>query len=159
MIQTKYNVTLDIDSKLFVVVVSEPTKAQKQEIANISEKHSEKLTHRDSLQAELNEAQEEFDINKQILEFGTVVEKSKVWLPQKGLNKQIHKLKKELNEIDKGLIDVNKMIEEMLAKRFEMVVSGADKISLQKEIEAKDIEYRIIFNAMAELIKEEKEKK
>lgn len=158
-IKTKYDIPFDIDENSFSVVVSEPNKSQKQELKVLVDKSKDHYTKRDSLQTELSEAQEEFEINKHILADGKVLEKASVWLEQKALNKQIFKLRKEIDSIDKGLISVNEALEEIYKKRFELLISGADKVSFKKEIEEKGIEYRTIFESIASLIKAAKEKK
>lgn len=158
-IKTKYDISLEINEKSFSIVSCDPNQEQREELDAFVEKNQSQYTKRDGLKVELNEAVEEFSINKQILEYGAVIEKASVWLEQKKLNKKIFQLQKEIDDIDKGLNTVEKTLEEIYKKRFELLIVGADKVSLQKEITSQGIRYKTIFFAIAELIKDAKEKK
>ncbi|MCX6076430.1 MAG: hypothetical protein NTW78_06015 [Campylobacterales bacterium] len=158
-ISTKYPVEIEIDETKYSVTVSEATKAQTNEIDVVSQGYKEELNKRAPIQEQLNEAREDFAINKEILAHGSVVEKVKVMFEQKALNKEIFRLERELEVIDKSSTNFGEMLEDIFSKRFDLQVSGADKASLKKEIENKSIGYKNIFNEIGELVTKSKEKK
>lgn len=159
MIKTRHEIVLVIDESKFSIVASEPTKAQREELEAIAKGRMEEFENRTRIQTQLNEAKEEFAINKEILAHGGVIEKVKVMFEQKALNKQIFSLQKELADATKDASALSKMTEEVYAKRFDMQISGADKTALKKEIEDKNIGYQTIFEAIGTLVVESKEKK
>lgn len=160
MIKTRFDISLEIDEKPFSVTVNDkPNQAQKQELEEISDKYSAEFAVRETLQFELEEKTNEFDINKSILEHGSVLEKSSVWLVQKSLNKEIFALKAKLKELNKNISKLYELLEDGYRKRFDLLVSGVDKIALKKEITDKSISYQSLFEAMGKLIIKEEEKK
>ncbi len=159
-IKTKYSITIEIDDKPFSIVVSNKlTSIQQDELDEVTQKHQQSFEKRDSLGAELNEAIEEFEINKHILADADVIEKVKVVFEQKSLNKKIFRLKKEISELEKNITSVSKAMEELFAKRYELGVNGADKVSLKKEIVDAGIGFGVIFSEIADEINKAKEKK
>ena len=160
MIQTKFPITVEIDDKSFSVDVSEKmSSTQQEELQAITDKHQSNFEQKDSLRAELLEAQEEFEINKHILSDGKVVDRLKVMFEQKSLNKKIFNLKKDIADSSKDSIGLDKAIEELFEKRFDLSVRGADAAALKKEISELNIGFQTIFQEFSELIKEAKEKK
>lgn len=159
MIKTIFVLALCIDEKSFEFTANEPTKEQVAQMSATIKKSQEGYEGRDALLEDLQELQEEYVINKQILELGTIGEKISTMFEQKKLNKKIFAIKKEIAELDKNLVSFNDVIEEMYAKRFELLISGMHKAELKKELEDKNIKYGIFFDAVSHLIKEAKEKK
>ncbi|NOQ31517.1 MAG: hypothetical protein GQ570_10370 [Helicobacteraceae bacterium] len=159
MIKTRYPIALEIDDQPFSIVVNEPTKAQQKKIGDIFDKSALEHSKRDSLQSELNETQNEFDINKQILSEDDVNDRHSILLEQKAHNKRIPQILKDITELDKTLTNMSETLNEAFAKRFDLLVSGNDKAALKKEIETKNINYQVLFNAISELVKKEKVKK
>ncbi|MGB3751873.1 MAG: hypothetical protein WA945_09925 [Arcobacteraceae bacterium] len=159
MIKTKFNISIEIDDKPFSISVQEPTKKQVEEMQEVSNKYKGEYEKLDASKNELKEAQNEFDINKQILEYGKVTEKASVWMEQKKLNKKIFTLKPQITESERTITSISKMIEELLEKRFDLLVGGADKTSLKKECDDKGISFETIIAAIGKLVEKQKEKK
>ena len=159
-IKTKYPVTIEIDDKSFSVSVSQQvTSSQESELKEVFTQNRENFEKIDSLQNPLNELLEEFDINKLILKHGTVVEKVSVMFEQKSLNKKIFQLQKEIAELDRDSLSLSKAMEKLYEKRFDLLVSGADKLKLKEEANSIGLSYQALFNEFAKEIQEVEEKK
>ena len=158
-LKSKYDLPIEVDGIEYNITVTNANKAQTQELEEVVEKNRGLYTQRDSIQAELTESEEEFEINKHILAHGTVFNKVEVMFEQKALNKKIFKLKKELALLDKDLISINEALENVFKKRFELLVMGEDKATLSKELESKSIPYQMLFESIEKLIKAAAEKK
>ena len=158
MIKTNHKVVLEIDNNAYSVVISEPSKKQIKELKDSTLGKAKLYEKRDSLQRKLNEKEEEYSINKSILQVSSLVDKLSVWLEQKTLNKEISKFKEDLFEQDKDLQSIGDAHEEILGKRFDTLVSCDKQEGLKEEIEEKGISYQVIFSALGELIKESQKK-
>jgi len=160
MIRTKFPITIEIDDKPFSIVVAEKmSQAQQSELDEVTDKYKSDYEKKDTLQASLSEAIEEFEINKHILADGKVIDRVIVMFEQKALNKTIFNLKKEITELDRNIVGLNKAIAELFEKRYDLSVSGTDAAILKKEISDLGIGFQAIFNELGILIKEAKEKK
>ncbi|MGB7402702.1 MAG: hypothetical protein WA916_08975 [Arcobacter sp.] len=160
MIITKHDISLEIDGVEYKIVVAEPTKEQKEELNKFLNQSNDEREKLDDLHSKLTEYKNDFEINKTILEHGSIKEKASVWLEQKSLNKQITKTTKELNEIKKILTPLDEVMEEGFKKRFDFIVSGEGKVELKKQIEDNGgLSYLSIIMVIGEEIKKSKEKK
>lgn len=158
-ILTKYPIEIEVDETPFNIVVSEPNKQQKEELKEIIAKSRQLYSKRDAIKISLSEKEEEFEINKHILKDGKKSQRVEVMLEQKKLIKYIFKEKSELIECDNGIVSVDKTIENIFSKRYDILISGQDKESLKDEIDKKAIPYQVFFDSIAELIVKAKEKK
>lgn len=159
MIKTRYEIELEIDDTKFKVTLNEPNAAQKDEMKVLAVESSAVYEKRDALQSSLSEKKEEFEVNKLLVKESGVIDKVKLLLEQKSLNKEIFALKRDIDEIDKNTISINESIETLFAKRFELLIGGPDKTALKKVIEEKGINYRVIFETLSKLALDTKEKK
>ena len=88
-IKTRFPITIEIDDKSFSVTVSQQvTSSQESELEELFSKNRENFEKRDDLQNSLNEVSEEFEINKLILENGSITQKIAVMFEQKSLSKK-----------------------------------------------------------------------
>lgn len=159
MIKTRYNLTLEIDNESFNITLSEPNAAQKEEMTLLANESSAIYEKRALLQSELDEKIEEYELNKLLTKESGVIDKVKLLLEQKKLNKEIYALHKCIAEIDKSNTNINEALNTLYKKRFDLLVSGADKVKLKEAIENKGVEYRVLFGALGKLVIEAKEKK
>jgi len=159
MIKTKHMTELEIDENKFSITVSEPTKAQRDELSLISKDYQVAIDEIRPLQVQLNELMEEFTINKEILAHAIVIEKLKVVFEQKALYKEILRIQKELKTIDKNYIDFSVTVSNFFSKKFDFMVSGEGKDALKKEMQDKEISYQTIVEVIEDLIAPSKEKK
>jgi len=159
MIKTKYDVTIAIDEREFNVVLSEPKKQDKEELKALSESRLETFKLRDALSAKLAEKTEEYELNKQLLKEVGLVDKAKLLWEQKELNRELHTLRKELGDLDAGSASIDEALESLFKKRFDLLVSGADKEALKSVVETHGVAYRELFVELGKLVAEEREKK
>jgi hypothetical protein len=163
MIKTKYDVAIMIDEREFNVVLSEPNKQDKEELKAISESRLESFKMRDALSAKLTEKTEEYELNKQLIkDVGFEVNlgvKAKLLWEQKELNRELHTLRKEISDLDAGSASIDEALESLFKKRFDLLVSGADKESLKSVVETHGIAYKELFIELGKLVVEAKEKK
>jgi len=159
-IKSKYPIKISIDDKPFSIVACQMmTASQKDELSEVTDKHSESFEKRDSLQLEITSYKEEFEINKHILSHGKVTQIVAVMFEQKTLNQDIFRLEKEMRELDKNIVSLNKAMEEIYERRFDLSVSGADKDALKKEMQTIGLSYQAIISEINGQVKEAKEKK
>lgn len=159
MIKTKYDVTIAIDEREFNVVLSEPKKQDKEELKALSESRLETFKMRDALSAKLAEKTEEYELNKQLLKEVGLVDKAKLLWEQKELNRELHTLRKEINDLDAGSASIDEALESLFKKRFDLLVSGADKEALKSVVETHGVAYRELFVELGKLVAEVQEKK
>lgn len=159
MIKTKYDVKIAIDEREFNVVLSEPTKRDKEELKALSESRLGTFKARDALSAKLAEKSEEYELNKQLLKEVGLVDKAKLLWEQKELNRELHTLRKEIGDLDAGSASIDEALELLFKKRFDLLVGGADKDALKSTVEMHGVAYRELFLELGKLVVEAKEKK
>ncbi|MGE4510643.1 MAG: hypothetical protein AB7D43_06050 [Sulfurimonadaceae bacterium] len=159
MIKTKYDVAIMIDEREFNVVLSEPKKQDKEELKALSESRLESFKMRDALSAKLAEKTEEYELNKQLLKESGIVDKAKLLWEQKELNRELHTLRKEINDLDAGSASIDEALESLFKKRFDLLVSGADKEALKSVVETHGVAYKELFVELGKLVAGAQEKK
>lgn len=159
MIKTKYDVAIMIDEREFNVVLCEPKKQDKEELKALSESRLESFKMRDALSAKIAEKTEEYELNKQLLKEVGLVDKAKLLWEQKELNRELHTLRKEISDLDAGSASIDEALESLFKKRFDLLVSGADKEALKSVVETHGVAYKELFLELGKLVAEAKEKK
>lgn len=166
-IKTKFDLEVEINDKLYKVdMLDKVPEKNRKELKAIAEKSEDVVSKRNSLLEELTEKTQEFEINQNILE---AVKKEEaptkdvntleINIEQKALLKNISKLKKEVEDLNGQYEENQKTSEEVLKKRYDLTVSGADKAKLKKEIEFLEVPFGVLFAELATLIADKKKKK
>lgn len=157
-IVTTFEIEVKIDNTPFTVVASSPSKEAKEELENSAEGLISMQTRRADIFAELEYLQKDYELNEEILKHSSLIDKAKGYLQQKERNDKIYALQKEAKALTKELEELNITLEDIHAKRFELLIGGRDKAALKAEVLQKNIPFMELNSYINELIARQKEK-
>lgn len=159
-IRTNYLITITVDDLPYKLTVRDANKKDEAEIDQWREKSTKNFAKRDEILSELTEKRDTYKFNNIILTDekyeGSV---SALCIEQKKLNEDIHKLNRDLIQEEKKIEPLNDILESLMKKRFDLLVSGDEKDAFKNIIEENGISYTFIAEVMGKKIQEEKEKK
>lgn len=136
MIETKYEISIEIDGHSFAITICNPSKEQKAQLEAFAKQElssTEKSLEIAQKRAELEINLEELEMDKKCLE-GIVdesgmLDKIKHFKELREISKKIAALKKERLSLGEPVWDMEKAQENIAAKKYAMLVSGeADKL-------------------------------
>lgn len=154
----KTKIALVYGDKTFNVDVNELTKEQKKAIFSKMEIEQGKISKYHALKTEFTSLVDMHETNRALLENDSnmpVIERVKMLWEQKNLLTEIRTLRPKVEESGKEPLH----FEEIAKERFDLMITGEDKESLMKAVEADKSLYETVVNTILETVKKEKEKK
>lgn len=152
--KTRFPIILQIDDNSYEVVYSLPTKAQQKTLSELGTEDETAIENyvKQSKQLELLESTRAN--NTLLIPELKGDERKEVLLEQRSLLKQIEKLMPEVEKAAKV-----KLTDKAAEKRFELLVSGDDKVQLEADAKAKDISISKLMQEIFLGVSKAKEKK
>lgn len=153
----KTKVVIELNKKDFHIEVDELSPNQKKEFGEKFNVEKAKWTAYDEALTRFNDVNDQYLINKELLVNAqiSITEKVKMLWEQKDLLLQLRPLRVDMEV--KAKVPVN--FDGLAKEQFELAISGEDKESLVKEMEASGKSYRDMLNEILPKVAEEKEKK
>lgn len=169
MIKTKYKIEINIDDDIFHVEIKEPDLKEKKELELKNETSKELLGKIEELANDetktnnrLNEINDLISVNNEILRACSLGDKVKILLENKELIKERAGLLKEKEKYGKStdlLKDFDEALENAFKFKSELLIGGADKDRLLKELNIKNIAHKKLWDDLNVRINEALKKK
>jgi hypothetical protein len=158
MIQTKYNITIQLNDDEFKIAVRDPSRKEKQFLEKLAkdktaifEDEMKKEREANSLKIELDEAKSLYETNKELLKEGGITNRLATLLENKSLAKKISELETKRASLAIN-INAQKIAEafELVAKeKYELLISGDDKTALLSACEEQGVSLTQLWQEIA----------
>lgn len=165
MIETRYNIKIEIDGRSFAIAVFNPTKEQKAELEAFAKKelapieaNLEISKKRAEMEIELEALEADKKCLEGILDESSVFEKIVHFKELRELSKKIAALKKERLALGDPVWDMEKAQENIAAKKYAMLVSG-ETDELKEALEKGGVSFRRLWDEIQVEVGKASEKK
>lgn len=153
MIETRFEIPVNINGTVFHITIRELRPAEKKALEKIGEEHkailveqSAKERKREENEIALYEAQHALEVSKEMLGLVDLKEKLPLFIEIKKLGFEIAKLKKE--RLDLARVDftiANDALECIYKEKFNFVALGDQKEALKETLEENNISYQTLW--------------
>lgn len=165
MIESRYNINIEIDGRSFAIAVFNPTKEQKAELEAFAKKelapieaNLEISKKRAEMEIELEALETDKKCLEGILDESSVFEKIVHFKELRELSKKISALKKERLKLGEPEWNMDKAQESIAAKKYAMLISG-ESTELSECIDQGGISYMRLWEEIQKEVGKASEKK
>lgn len=167
MIETRYTIPIGIGGEIFTVTVRELNPAEKKKLELIGadnkaliEQETMKEKNIREVEIALEEAQNTFETNKELLNLVDLKEKVSLFFENKKLSKQIADLKREkLSLARPDFTQANFSLETLYKEKTNLAIEGVGKEALLKEMTQNNVSHMRLWEEVSLKIDEEIKKK
>lgn len=168
MIQTKYDVTVQINDQEFKIAVRDPNRKEKlllektaKDKTAVFENEIKKEKELNELKIELDECKNLFETNKELLRDGGITSRIATLLENKSLAKKISELEKKRASYNISLNaqKIDEAFESVAREKYDLLISGEDKATLLSACEEYGVSLQQIWQEIAKEAAKAMEKK
>ncbi len=167
MIETRFEIPVNINSTVFNITIRELRPAEKKALEKIGKEHktllaeqSAKERKREENAIALQEAQNALEVSKEMLGLVDIKEKLALFLEIKKLGFEIAKLKRERLNLERSdFSQANDALESIYKEKFNFVALGEQKEALKEILDENNISYQTLWSELDREILEHTKKK
>ncbi len=167
MIETRFEVPININGSIFNVIVRELRPAEKKTLEKIGEEQKkilEEQSAKDRKKEEnaiaLQEAENALEVNREMLGLVDLKDRLPLFVEIKKLGFEIGGLKRERLNLDRSdFTKANDALERIYKEKFNFVVEGEEKDALREMVVECNISFQTLWGAIDHEISEQTKKK
>lgn len=167
MIETCFEVPVNINGTVFNVTVRELRQSEKKALEKIGEEQKSILNEQSAKERKieentiaLQENQNALEVNREMLGLVDLTEKLALFIEIKKLGFEVAKLKRERLNLERSdFTKANDALERIYKEKFNFVVLGEQKEELKEALEENNISYQTLWSELDREIAEQTKKK